>query len=61
MKEADALKILNQIAQADRKIDAFQTVADKLGVPLGTVYHWWYTDYIPPGRLRVFDLLKKSR
>ncbi len=63
MKEPDALKILRDAASAPHsgKMAAFQTIAEQLGVPTNTVYHWWYMRHIPRGRLSVFDLLKKRR
>ncbi len=63
MKEIDAMHILDKAAaaQAGWKMHAFDAIAKRLGVPPGTVYHWWSTRRIPPGRLSVFDLLKKRR
>jgi hypothetical protein len=58
MKESDALRILNVTAEKPRKIEAFQKLADRLGIPQATVYHWWYVSKIPRSRLSVFDLLK---
>ncbi len=61
MKEADALKLLRTATNGSRKMDALKAIAEQLGVPTNTVYHWLYTDHIPRGRLSVFDLLKKRR
>ncbi len=62
MKEADALKVLRTAVVAEGgKMNSLKTIAEQLGVPTNTVYHWLYKGHIPRGRLSVFDLLKKRR
>ena len=62
MTQDDAIKLLDRAASAHQgKIAAFQTIADRIGAPLGTVYHWWRQGKIPAWRLPAFDALKKKR
>ena len=60
MKESDALKLL-RAASGKRKMESLKAIAEQIGVPTNTVYHWLYKGHIPRGRLSVFELLKKRR
>ena len=61
MNTSDALKVLRDTAARTPKMEAFEELAKKLGVPRATVYSWWWSKRIPPWRLAAFDKLKKRR
>jgi excisionase family DNA binding protein len=58
MKLEQATRILTACAAAPKKIEAFDRLAKRLGIPSNTVYAWWRNKNIPHWRLGAFDKLK---
>ncbi len=61
MNKADAMQILKWTAASPKRMEAFEGLARKLGVPRATVYHWWWKRSVPHWRLAAFDKLTKKR